>query len=195
MVKFPQSQGPRRKPMKGFRFFALLFLTLFAASAGAQTISASDAKSHLGERATVCGKVADERTSASSRGTPTFINLDAAYPKQIFTILIWGENRTKVGELPRVGSGICVSGTIQDYRGVPEIVVKSSGQLAQKPVSSNEPSGDRYYTNSDGQRVHSPVQVPSAPAGATAQCRDGSYSFSQHRQGTCSHHGGVARWL
>lgn len=26
-------------------------------------------------------------------------------------------------------------------------------------------------------------------------CRDGTYSFSQHRAGTCSHHGGVARWL
>lgn len=34
-----------------------------------------------------------------------------------------------------------------------------------------------------------------APAGATAQCRDGTYSFSQHHSGTCSHHGGVAMWL
>ena len=34
-----------------------------------------------------------------------------------------------------------------------------------------------------------------APPGATALCRDGSYSFSQHRSGTCSHHGGVATWL
>jgi len=34
-----------------------------------------------------------------------------------------------------------------------------------------------------------------APTGATAQCRDGSYSFSQHHSGTCSHHGGVAVWL
>ena len=34
-----------------------------------------------------------------------------------------------------------------------------------------------------------------APPGATAQCRDGTYSFSQHHSGTCSHHGGVARWL
>jgi hypothetical protein len=25
-------------------------------------------------------------------------------------------------------------------------------------------------------------------------CADGTYSFSQHRRGTCSHHGGVARW-
>jgi hypothetical protein len=35
----------------------------------------------------------------------------------------------------------------------------------------------------------------SAPPGATARCNDGTYSFSQHRSGTCSHHGGVASWL
>lgn len=37
--------------------------------------------------------------------------------------------------------------------------------------------------------------APPIPAGATARCRDGSYSYSQHRQGTCSWHGGVAEWL
>jgi hypothetical protein len=31
--------------------------------------------------------------------------------------------------------------------------------------------------------------------GASAQCVDGTYSWSSHRQGTCSWHGGVARWL
>jgi hypothetical protein len=34
-----------------------------------------------------------------------------------------------------------------------------------------------------------------APPGATALCRDGTYSYSKHRSGTCSHHGGVKRWL
>ena len=34
-----------------------------------------------------------------------------------------------------------------------------------------------------------------APAGASAQCRDGSYSYSRSRRGTCSHHGGVAVWF
>jgi hypothetical protein len=29
----------------------------------------------------------------------------------------------------------------------------------------------------------------------TARCRDGSMSFSEHRCGTCSHHGGVAEFL
>ncbi len=33
------------------------------------------------------------------------------------------------------------------------------------------------------------------PKGATARCRDGIFSFSKHRRGTCSHHGGVAVWL
>lgn len=32
-------------------------------------------------------------------------------------------------------------------------------------------------------------------AGASAQCKDGSFSHSQHRTGTCSRHGGVAKWL
>ncbi len=51
------------------------------------------------------------------------------------------------------------------------------------------------YVNSVGNTVCRPEQAPSTPAGATAICRDGSYSFSQSRSGTCSHHGGVSRWL
>lgn len=31
-------------------------------------------------------------------------------------------------------------------------------------------------------------------AGETAVWRDGSHSFFEHRQWTCSHYGGVAQW-
>jgi hypothetical protein len=51
------------------------------------------------------------------------------------------------------------------------------------------------YTNIDRERVRSPRASRSAPRGASALCGDGSYSFSRHARGTCSHHGGVARWL
>jgi len=34
-----------------------------------------------------------------------------------------------------------------------------------------------------------------AAAGATAQCKDGSYSHAKTHRGACSHHGGVAQWL
>ena len=54
-----------------------------------------------------------------------------------------------------------------------------------------------HYVNKDGQTVHSPAKTVdgAVPAGASAKCRDGSYSFSKHHSGTCSHHGGVATWL
>jgi hypothetical protein len=51
------------------------------------------------------------------------------------------------------------------------------------------------YVNSKGQTVQRPENCSGPPGGATAQCRDGTYSFSQSRRGTCSHHGGVAIWL
>jgi len=60
---------------------------------------------------------------------------------------------------------------------------------------SHRISGGRHYTNAYGRRVQSPRYSRSVPAGATAQCNDGTYSFSQSRRGTCSHHGGVRTWL
>jgi hypothetical protein len=49
--------------------------------------------------------------------------------------------------------------------------------------------------NRKGQPAQRPENCSAPPKGATAQCRDRSYSFSQSRRGTCSHHGGVAQWL
>ncbi len=62
-------------------------------------------------------------------------------------------------------------------------------------TSPQETCTNGTYVNSAGNTVCRPEQSPTAPAGATAECEDGTYSFSQSRSGTCSHHGGVARWL
>jgi hypothetical protein len=55
----------------------------------------------------------------------------------------------------------------------------------------------RHYTTKDGRSVHSPSKTKGdvAPAGASAKCRDGTWSFSKSRRGTCSHHGGVGSWV
>jgi hypothetical protein len=68
---------------------------------------------------------------------------------------------------------------------------------AVRPAAPHTPAacGRDYYRNSDGRCVHRPVTAPAAPPGATAKCNDGTYSYSQHRRGTCSGHGGVAVWL
>lgn len=63
-----------------------------------------------------------------------------------------------------------------------------------QPRAVTPPPSGRSYINVDGVRVPSPIFSDTRPAGSTARCRDGSYSFSQHRRGTCSWHGGVAVW-
>lgn len=65
---------------------------------------------------------------------------------------------------------------------------RTTAQAAPQPTGC----GADYYRNSDGNCVHRPSDNP---AGATALCKDGSYSYSQHRSGTCSGHGGVRTWL
>jgi micrococcal nuclease len=86
-------------------------LMLLCASVGAQTIPASESAKHIGERTTVCGRIASEHTATSSRGTPTFINLDKPYPDQVFTVLIWGGDRAGVGAIPSSGT-LCATGVI-----------------------------------------------------------------------------------
>lgn len=185
-------ESPRAYLVAGF----LLSIALIPATA--QTISSADAKNHVGEKATVCGLVAGKHTASQSQGVPTFIDLDKPYPSESFTVLVWERDKGAVGLLPSNGR-LCVSGTIVQYHGGAEIVLHDAASWYVPKAQSAPPpqfSNDRHYTNSGGQQVHSPAYSSGGvPAGATAVCRDGTYSFSQHRSSTCSHHGGVAKWL
>ena len=81
-------------------------------------------------------------------------------------------------------------------------------QLRTSPSQNSTPSyGAATSPVMDSQSVNTPPQANSSysqqtytapesdhPAGATAKCNDGSYSFSANHRGTCSHHGGVAVW-
>jgi len=51
------------------------------------------------------------------------------------------------------------------------------------------------YKNVSGHCIKRPTKSPTVPAGATAKCRDATYSFSEHASGTCSGHGGVSVWI
>jgi Protein of unknown function (DUF3761) len=55
--------------------------------------------------------------------------------------------------------------------------------------------GGGCYTAKSVDCVERPTRAPSRPPGATAQCVDGAWSFSEHPDsgGTCHGHGGVSR--
>lgn len=76
----------------------------------------------------------------------------------------------------------------------PILKSRNSRSTGYRNVYQHSSGKIRYYINTYGHRVQSPTRYNSRPAGATALCRDGTYSFSQSRRGTCSHHGGVDKW-
>ena len=98
-------------------------------------ITAAEAKNHVGEFKTVVGTVVSGKYLSRSKGKPTFINLDKPYPNQIFTILIWGSDRSKFKQPPEslyYGKKIAVTGMIIDYKGVFEIIVRNPSQIKLK---------------------------------------------------------------
>jgi hypothetical protein len=109
-----------------------MWLATFAAAyAGVPRLLSYHAKNHFRETATVCGVVVSTEYSASSRRSPTFLDLDHPSPQQPFTIVIWGADREKIGtpEATYAGKRVCVTGTIQDYLGTPEIVATDPAQI------------------------------------------------------------------
>ncbi|MFI7115497.1 DUF3761 domain-containing protein [Amycolatopsis sp. NPDC049868] len=80
---------------------------------------------------------------------------------------------------------------------VPKQVEPKPTKARPKTTQAPNPAecGTDYYRNTDGLCVHRPATGPGAAEGATALCKDGSYSYSRNRRGTCSGHGGVRTWL
>lgn len=101
-----------------------------------------------------------------------------------------GQPNTAPSQSGQTQSQVKYAETTNQVSPTPSTQVPESSQ-----PSNSELSNDNYYTNSGGDTIHSPAYSNTIPAGATAICGDGTYSFSQHRSGTCSHHGGVYQWL
>lgn len=117
------------------KVLAFLCLTvLYAVKAQTGHITASEAKNHVGEKTTVCGKVVSSHFASGSKGQPTFLNLDEPYPKEIFTILIWGSDRPKFGKPEDTyrNKDVCVSGKITSHNGRPEIVATEPSQIQNR---------------------------------------------------------------
>lgn len=80
-------------------------------------ISVSEVGSFIGQDVTVCGTI----SQISSSSKATYINFGGYYPKQAFSAVIWSGSN----ELPVENENICVSGLVESYKGIPQIVIQS----------------------------------------------------------------------
>src|SRR5450631_3877030 len=101
-------------------------VTFASSTAFCQTkISIDSVTKHYGERVTVCSKVYGTKASEKV----TFINLGAAYPNSLLTIVIFTKDKSNFKVTPETmyaDKNICVTGILkeyEEYRGRPEIIV------------------------------------------------------------------------
>jgi hypothetical protein len=110
---------------------AVLLVAALSASALAHgapaTLTPDQAKDHVGDYATVQGRVFGVHTSNS--GT-TFLNFGAPYPRNTFSAVVFASDAGRFGNLARLGGAtVQVSGVIRLYRDKPEIVLNAPAQL------------------------------------------------------------------
>jgi hypothetical protein len=121
-------------PITPLRYAALfvaisLFATDLPTLGQGKKLTTTEAKNHIGQQATVCGRVANWRHE-SSRGNPTFLDLDKPYPNQPFSVVIWAKNRARFRDPEDYRNrNICVMGRIGSHRGRPEMIISSPNQL------------------------------------------------------------------
>ena len=105
-------------------------MAMAALPAGAQTFVPADAKAHVGQAVTVEAVVSDVH---AGRSGVTFIDMGGRYPDNDFTAVIFAGDAAKFPNVSALeGKTLAVSGTVELYRGRPEIVVKSADQIKAK---------------------------------------------------------------
>jgi hypothetical protein len=125
-----------------FLLLGLPVLTLGQAAKREQ-IAAAEAKHHIGETATVCGKVVAvsiSKYAAGNLGWPIFLDLDKPEPNPVFTIATLSSKRLKSAELESTYQGkvMCATGKITSVRGVPEIITSKPSDIEFKPDVSKK---------------------------------------------------------
>jgi DNA/RNA endonuclease YhcR with UshA esterase domain len=98
-----------------------------------RTVTADEAKTLVGKDAKVCGTVKSARYASRSSRKPTFLNFDKPYPDQVFTVVIFEEDRAKFDKPEEKfrDKDICVTGKVQEFRGTPEIVATDPKQITE----------------------------------------------------------------
>jgi DNA/RNA endonuclease YhcR with UshA esterase domain len=96
------------------------------AAARPGTIAAATAADHVGQSVTVEGIVAQVHIAERA----TFIDVGASYPDEDFVGVIFPDNYDNFPDATALeGKTVDISGTIQLYRGKPEIVLRSASQI------------------------------------------------------------------
>jgi DNA/RNA endonuclease YhcR with UshA esterase domain len=114
--------------MKMKTLLSLLALAALVIAQAPPTYTPAEAAKHVGETATITGKV--DGFHQSGKGN-IFLNMGGKYPNQSFTAFIPSGSAAQFSNPQQYdGRTVTVTGKIQLYKGKPEIIVTSPSQIS-----------------------------------------------------------------
>jgi hypothetical protein len=123
-------------------FVTGLLSPAFSQSTPTPQVSPAAAETHVGQTATVCGKVVGERISrygVGDRGRPVTLDLDKPEPKAVFHAVLFSSTGLTAAQLKATyeGKQVCVTGKITKVGAVATILAADPSQFqiqaANKP--------------------------------------------------------------
>jgi len=116
----------------------LLTILLFCSASylkAQQKITLQEVSKHIGDSVAVCGKIFGGKFLDAVNNKPTFLNMGAAYPDQLLTIVIWGSTRKLFAYKPEEklkNKMVCITGKIELFKNKPQIVLQQPAQLQEQ---------------------------------------------------------------
>ncbi len=133
----------------------VLLLMAFTHICFAQKVTLNEVQNKVGETVTVCGKINGGVHLPNATNTPTLLNMGGSFPNHLLTLVIFGENLKDFPAQPEIyfaNQQVCVTGLVIDYKGKPEIILRSPGQIqteAQSIAATPNISKDTANKSSD----------------------------------------------
>jgi micrococcal nuclease len=110
----------------------LLALVAYTSVYSQKAIELKDAAHHIGDSVIVEGRIMDTRYFESASKAPALFNMGGKFPNQLLTLVIYGADRKNFKDAPEIfykEKNVIVKGKIEEYKGKPQIIVKSPDQI------------------------------------------------------------------
>lgn len=103
-----------------------------------QEIPLTDISKHIGDSVRLCAKVYNTRFFESTRNKPTVLDVNNSHVSRL-NVIIYEQDRKNFPDAPEnlyKDKDICITGVVESYNNIPQIIVRNADQIIVKPSSN-----------------------------------------------------------